>query len=67
MNVLDLKTVFHYIKNLLGRIVAIFFEKRNTLLAYTRLFFNGLCRGKAMVAYIKTQHRRKEESEQLRG
>ena len=32
------------------------------------LFFsNGLCLGKAMVAYTKPQHRKKEEGEQLRG
>ena len=30
-------------------------------------FFSGLCQGKAMVAYTKPQHRKKEESEQLRG
>ena len=30
-------------------------------------FFSGLCWGKAMVAYTKPQHRRKEESGRLRG
>ena len=30
-------------------------------------FFSGLCGGKAMVAYTKPQHTKKEESEQLRG
>ena len=30
-------------------------------------FFSGLCRGKAMVAYTNPQHRKKEESKQLRG
>ena len=29
--------------------------------------FNGLCRGKAMVAYTKPQQRKKKESERLRG
>ena len=29
--------------------------------------FSELCWGKAMVTYTKPQHRKKEESEQLRG
>ena len=31
------------------------------------IFFSGLCRGKAMVAYTKPQKKKKEESEKLRG
>ena len=34
---------------------------------FPRNFFSGLCLGNAMVAYTEPQHRKKEESEQLRG
>ena len=32
-----------------------------------RVYFTGLCRGKAMVAYTKSQQRKKEGNEKLRG
>ena len=31
------------------------------------IFFSDLCQGMAMVAYIKPQQRKKEESKRLRG
>ena len=37
------------------------------LIVFFSFFSSELCREKAMVAYTKPQHRKKEESERLRG
>ena len=42
-------------------------QELDTIMSYILFSSSELCRGKAMVAYTKTQQRKKEESERLRG